>query len=41
VHGFTIGADGEVRFTPIRRAQSLTELVADAGGEYVGALPEA
>jgi diaminopimelate decarboxylase len=39
VHGFTIGADGEVRFTPIRRAQSLAELVADAGGEYVEALP--
>ncbi|MDT7798835.1 MAG: diaminopimelate decarboxylase [Actinomycetota bacterium] len=39
VHGFDIGVDGEVRFTPIRRAQSLDELVADAGGEYVGALP--
>ena len=39
VHGFTIGADGEVRFTPIRRAQSLAELVADAGGEYLEALP--
>jgi diaminopimelate decarboxylase len=39
VHGFDVGVDGEVRFTPIRRAQSLEELVADAGGEYVGALP--
>lgn len=41
VHGFTVSERGEVRFTPIRRAQSLTELVADAGAEYVGALPRA
>ncbi|SEF23239.1 diaminopimelate decarboxylase [Amycolatopsis pretoriensis] len=41
VHGFTVTERGEVEFTPIRRAQSLTELVADAGAEYVGALPEA
>lgn len=40
VHGFTICACGDVRFSPIRRAQTLAELVADAGGEYVGALPE-
>ncbi len=41
VHGFTVDERGKVEFTPIRRAQSLTELVADAGAEYVGALPEA
>ncbi|WP_410635596.1 diaminopimelate decarboxylase [Amycolatopsis sp. cmx-4-83] len=41
VHGFTVSEHGEVRFTPIRRAQTLTELVADAGAEYVGALPAA
>lgn len=41
VHGFTVSAHGHVEFTPIRRAQSLAELVADAGAEYVGALPEA
>lgn len=40
VHGFTL-EHGEVRFSPIRRAQSLAELVADAGGEYVEALPKA
>lgn len=41
VHGFTVSERGDVRFTPIRRAQSLAELVADAGAEYLGALPEA
>lgn len=41
VHGFTVDERGTVEFTPIRRAQSLTELVADAGAEYIGALPEA
>ncbi len=39
VHGFMLD-DGAVRFSPIRRAQSLTELVADAGAEYAGALPK-
>ncbi|WP_370963714.1 diaminopimelate decarboxylase [Amycolatopsis sp. cg9] len=41
VHGFTVSERGEVRFTPIRRAQTLAELVADAGGEYAGSLPAA
>ncbi|WP_329048034.1 diaminopimelate decarboxylase [Amycolatopsis sp. NBC_01488] len=41
VHGFTVDERGDVRFTPIRRAQSVAELVADAGAEHVGALPEA
>jgi diaminopimelate decarboxylase len=41
VHGFTVSPRGHVEFTPIRRAQSLAELVADAGGEFLGALPEA
>ncbi|MEV4150511.1 diaminopimelate decarboxylase [Amycolatopsis sp. NPDC049691] len=41
VHGFTVTERGDVEFTPIRRAQSLAELVADAGAEYVGALPAA
>ncbi|SFW80599.1 diaminopimelate decarboxylase [Amycolatopsis australiensis] len=41
VHGFTVSGRGEVRFTPIRRAQTLSELVADAGAEYAGALPRA
>jgi len=41
VHGFTVSGRGDVGFTPIRRAQSLAELVADAGAEYVGALPAA
>ena len=41
VHGFTVSPHGHVAFTPIRRAQSLAELVADAGGEFLGALPEA
>jgi diaminopimelate decarboxylase len=39
VHGFSVSGRGDVEFTPIRRAQSLAELVADAGAEYVGALP--
>lgn len=38
VHGFTLCECGDIRFSPIRRAQSLAELVADAGGEYVGSL---
>jgi len=41
VHGFTVDDHGDIRFSPIRRAQSPAELVADAGGEYVGALPKA
>jgi diaminopimelate decarboxylase len=41
VHGFTVSSHGHVEFTPIRRAQSLAELVADAGGEFLGALPAA
>lgn len=38
VHGFVLCDCGDIRFTPIRRAQSLAELVADAGGEYVGSI---
>jgi diaminopimelate decarboxylase len=38
VHGFTVTGHGDVEFTPIRRAQTLAELVADAGGEHVGSL---
>ncbi|WP_206789866.1 diaminopimelate decarboxylase [Amycolatopsis sp. MtRt-6] len=41
VHGFTVSPNGDVEFTPLRRAQTLAELVADAGGEFLGALPEA
>lgn len=41
VHGFTVSARGHVEFTPIRRAQTIAELVADAGAEYLGALPAA
>ncbi|GAB3166990.1 diaminopimelate decarboxylase [Amycolatopsis stemonae] len=41
VHGFTVSERGDVEFTPIRRAQTVAELVGDAGGEYVGALPAA
>ena len=39
VYAFEIGERGQVRFTPVRRAQSMAELVADAGAEFVGALP--
>ena len=38
VHGFILCDCGDIRFTPIRRAQSVAELVADAGGEYVGSI---
>jgi len=41
VHGFTVSSSGAVEFLPLRRAQTLAELVADAGGEFLGALPEA
>ncbi len=42
VHGFTVPSRGEpVEFTTLRRAQTLAELVADAGGDFLGALPEA
>ncbi|KDN20991.1 type III PLP-dependent enzyme domain-containing protein [Amycolatopsis rifamycinica] len=41
VYGFTVSPSGDVAFTPLRRAQTLAELVADAGGEFLGALPEA
>jgi diaminopimelate decarboxylase len=40
VYGFTVSPGGDVEFTPLRRAQTLAELVADAGGEFLGALPE-
>ncbi|MFD8144845.1 diaminopimelate decarboxylase [Streptomyces sp. NPDC059708] len=38
VHGFTTGAAGGVRFTPVRPAQTTRELVAEAGGAFRDAL---
>ncbi|MGW6864795.1 diaminopimelate decarboxylase [Streptomyces sp. NPDC054901] len=38
VHGFTITAAGAVRFTPLRAAQSLADIVAEAGGGLRDAL---
>ncbi|NJP67133.1 diaminopimelate decarboxylase [Streptomyces spiramenti] len=32
VHGFTVGPGGAVEFTPLRRAQTVAELVAESGG---------
>ncbi|MFJ8075199.1 diaminopimelate decarboxylase [Streptomyces sp. NPDC096176] len=32
VHGFTAGQDSEVRFTTVREAQSVEEIVAESGG---------
>lgn len=33
VYGFEVGADGSVRFSLLRRRQSLEEIVAEAGGD--------
>ncbi|MEV7277935.1 diaminopimelate decarboxylase [Streptomyces sp. NPDC093111] len=38
VHGFTPTDDGGVAFTTVRRAQTLDEIVAEAGGDRPGAL---
>ncbi|MFB9516202.1 diaminopimelate decarboxylase [Streptomyces purpureus] len=38
VHGFTIDPDGSVRFSVVRAAQSLDEIVAEAGGGQPDAL---
>ncbi|MEU8761926.1 diaminopimelate decarboxylase [Streptomyces sp. NPDC048659] len=38
VHGFTPTADGSVAFRTVRRAQTLDEIVAEAGGDRPGAL---
>ncbi|MFE1789229.1 diaminopimelate decarboxylase [Streptomyces sp. NPDC059525] len=38
VHGFTAGPPGPVRFTPVRPAQTTTEIVAEAGGALRDAL---
>ncbi|WP_037836882.1 diaminopimelate decarboxylase [Streptomyces sp. NRRL F-5650] len=34
VYGFASGGDGGVVFAPVRRAQTVEEIVAEAGGEY-------
>ncbi|KOT96952.1 MULTISPECIES: type III PLP-dependent enzyme domain-containing protein [Streptomyces] len=34
VYGFAGGGDGGVVFAPVRRAQAVEEIVAEAGGEY-------
>jgi diaminopimelate decarboxylase len=38
VHGFTVTAAGDVRFRLARPAQSLTDIVAEAGGGFGDAL---
>lgn len=38
VHGFTVGDDGAVAFSTVRRAQTLDEIVAEAGGAHANAL---
>ncbi|WP_408051473.1 diaminopimelate decarboxylase [Streptomyces sp. HO565] len=38
VYGFAGGGDGGVAFATVREAQSVEEIVAEAGGEYVGSL---
>lgn len=38
VHGFTSGQDGGVRFTTVREAQSVREIVAESGGAQRDAL---
>ncbi|MFD3947829.1 diaminopimelate decarboxylase [Streptomyces sp. NPDC058579] len=38
VHGFTADAEGAVSFSTVRRAQSLDEIVAEAGGDRADAL---
>ncbi|MEU9144885.1 diaminopimelate decarboxylase [Streptomyces sp. NPDC048349] len=38
VHGFAVSAEGGVRFTPARPAQSMSAIVAEAGGAFRDAL---
>ncbi|MFF3325447.1 diaminopimelate decarboxylase [Streptomyces sp. NPDC002889] len=38
VHGFTAGPDGEVRFTTVRAAQTLDQIVTESGGAHADAL---
>ncbi len=38
VHGFTAEGDGTVRFSTVRTAQPLTEIVAESGGAHADAL---
>ncbi|MBD0708623.1 MULTISPECIES: diaminopimelate decarboxylase [unclassified Streptomyces] len=38
VHGFTVDADDRVRFTTVRRPQTLAEIVAESGGGEAEAL---
>ncbi|MFB7454241.1 diaminopimelate decarboxylase [Streptomyces sp. NPDC056194] len=38
IHGFAVDGDGAVTFTTVRRAQTLDEIVAEAGGERADAL---
>ncbi|MFB7516449.1 diaminopimelate decarboxylase [Streptomyces sp. NPDC056144] len=38
VHGYTLGEDGAVTFSTVRRAQTLAEIVAEAGGAEADAL---
>ncbi|MFF8838452.1 diaminopimelate decarboxylase [Streptomyces sp. NPDC015130] len=38
VHGFTVEEDGAVTFSTVRRAQTLDEIVAEAGGSHANAL---
>ncbi|MGW9438584.1 diaminopimelate decarboxylase [Streptomyces sp. NPDC055607] len=38
IHGFAVAGDGTVAFTPVRRPQTLDEIVAEAGGDLADAL---
>ncbi|MEV7567712.1 diaminopimelate decarboxylase [Streptomyces tanashiensis] len=38
IHGFTVADDGTVTFTTVRKAQTLDEIVAEAGGARADAL---
>lgn len=38
IHGFTVAEDGAVAFSTVRKAQTLDEIVAEAGGAHANAL---
>lgn len=38
VHGFTVGEDGAVAFTTVRKSQTVAEIVAESGGDHADAL---
>ncbi|MEU1864749.1 diaminopimelate decarboxylase [Streptomyces gardneri] len=38
IHGFTVADDGAVTFSTVRKAQTLDEIVAEAGGAHANAL---